>query len=66
MKVKVNGENIEIDKAITLVDLLQKYDLHPDAIAVEINYEIIPRFRFAETKIKENDSIEIVHFVGGG
>ena len=57
---------VEIKKDCTLGELLKKYDLHPESIAVEINYEIIPRFRFPETILKENDTVELVHFVGGG
>jgi sulfur carrier protein len=66
MKLKVNGELVETEDQITLKRLLDNYGLQPETIAVEINFEIIPRFKYADTVLKEEDNIEIVHFVGGG
>ena len=66
MKVKVNGEEININEGKTLVELIQHYELHPGSVAVEINFEIIPKFKYPETKLKDGDCIEIVQFVGGG
>jgi thiamine biosynthesis protein ThiS len=37
-----------------------------DRVAVELNREIVPRTLWAETQLHEGDSLEIVHFVGGG
>jgi thiamine biosynthesis protein ThiS len=37
-----------------------------DRVAVELNRDIVPRDRWAETVLHEGDRLEIVHFVGGG
>ncbi len=37
-----------------------------DRVAVELNREIVPRARWAETPLHDGDQLEIVHFVGGG
>ena len=37
-----------------------------DRVAVELNRDIVPRDRWAETVLNEGDWLEIVHFVGGG
>ena len=37
-----------------------------DRVAVELNRDIVPRDRWAETALNEGDRLEIVHFVGGG
>jgi thiamine biosynthesis protein ThiS len=37
-----------------------------DRVAVELNRDIVPRDRWAETVLNEGDRLEIVHFVGGG
>ena len=37
-----------------------------DRVAVELNRDIVPRDRWAETELNEGDRLEIVHFVGGG
>jgi sulfur carrier protein len=37
-----------------------------DRVAVEVNREVVPRNRWAETPLRDGDRLEIVHFVGGG
>jgi sulfur carrier protein len=37
-----------------------------DRVAVELNREIVPRANWEATILKDNDQLEIVHFVGGG
>ena len=66
MNITLNGESVSVYNGISLVELLKHYDLNPETVAVEINFEIIPRFKFKETFLNEDDSIEVVHFVGGG
>ena len=47
--------------------MLSKLDIkRPERVAVEINKEIIMQSDFAHTAVKDDDSIEIVSFVGGG
>jgi len=68
MILKINGEVREFGKEIkTIGDLLSKLDIkRPERVAVEINKEIIMQSDFAHTVVKDDDSIEIVSFVGGG
>ena len=40
--------------------------MKPDRVAVELNRDIVPARRWAETTLNEGDRLEIVHFVGGG
>ena len=35
-------------------------------VAIELNREIIDKNRIRNMKLKNNDVIEIVHFIGGG
>ena len=55
---KVAAQNIE--------QLLTELNLGKKKLAVELNQEIIPRDSYSSTKVSEGDSVEIVHFVGGG
>jgi sulfur carrier protein len=68
MKLKINGEVKEFDKELkTISDLLTELDIkRPERVAVEINNEIIMQSDFGSTAVKDDDSIEIVSFVGGG
>ena len=66
MRIVVNGENREFDIPVTVAELLRRYDLAPQRVAVEINEQLVRRARFDDVKIADGDRIEIVTLVGGG
>ena len=66
MKITINGEERDFASLSTLSGLVEQLGMKPDRIAVELNRELIPRERWAETRLSEGDRLEIVHFVGGG
>ena len=68
MRLKINGEVKEFDKELkTISELLTELEIkRPERIAVERNKEIIMQSDFGNTTVKDDDSIEIVSFVGGG
>ena len=65
MKLKINGEIKDFNET-SLSDVIIKSDLDPTRVAVELNGKIVPRADFKSTALKDGDSLEIVHFVGGG
>ena len=65
MKLRINGETKEFDETY-LSDIIIKSDLDTTRVAVELNGKIVPRADFKSTSLKDSDSLEIVHFVGGG
>ncbi len=50
----------------SLTSVLERLELRPDRIAVELNGEIAPRTKWAEMTVADGNRIEVVHFVGGG
>jgi len=54
------------DGPLSLMALLATIGLDTRKVAVERNQEIVPRSRYAETWLASGDSLEIVHFIGGG
>ncbi|MEK6876711.1 MAG: sulfur carrier protein ThiS, partial [Nanoarchaeota archaeon] len=50
----------------SLSDLLNKLNLKLDAVAVELNKNIVHRENFDNTQLRDNDKLEIVTVVGGG
>ncbi len=52
--------------AATIADLVRELDLVPEKVAVERNGAIVPRSTLGEALLAEGDTLEIVHFVGGG
>ena len=65
-KIQLNGKKIIIKKNLSILNLLKKYNLNNKKIAIEFNGIIIPKLNYKKKYLKDNDKIEIVHFIGGG
>ena len=66
MKVYVNGELKELSGTASLTELVAQLELPANRIAIELNREVVRRSEWGNTVLKDEDRIEIVHFVGGG
>ena len=66
MNIVLNGEEINIADSLNVMGLIDLYELPAGKVAVERNLEIVPKSAYVTTMLKENDKIEIVHFIGGG
>ena len=47
-------------------DYLEQNNYQINRIAVEMNEEILPKYSYSETMLKDGDRLEVVTFVGGG
>lgn len=65
MELIINGEKRGV-AAENLSLLVEQLGMKPDRVAIELNREIVPRDRWAQSPLKDGDQLEIVHFVGGG
>ena len=66
MRIQLNGEPFELPDGETVAALLTRLELTGRRVAVELNLNIVPRSQHAETSLKENDQVEVVHAIGGG
>ena len=66
LSLQINGEPRQIQRPVSVRELLTELGLDPAKIAVERNLEIVPRSRYGEVTVGEGDRLEIVHFIGGG
>ncbi|OLD82988.1 MAG: thiamine biosynthesis protein ThiS [Acidobacteria bacterium 13_1_20CM_58_21] len=66
LSIVVNGEDRATRPEATVTDLLRELGLDRGRVAIERNLEILPRAKWAETKVQAGDRYEIVQFVGGG
>ena len=64
--IMLNGETRALDGPISVSGLLLTLGLEGRKVAVERNEAIVSRSRYAETWLVSGDSLEIVHFIGGG
>ena len=63
----VNGQPRALpEREATVADLVRAMQLEGKRIAVERNGAVVPRSRYAETRLADGDTLEIVGAVGGG
>ena len=65
-KIQLNGKKVKIQRNLSIKDLIKKYRLKENKIAIELNGTILPKDHYKSKKVKNNDKIEIVQFIGGG
>jgi len=66
LDIILNGEPKAIKTDSSISDLIQLMDLGEARIAVELNLDIVPRSEHSTTTLKEGDTLEVVHAIGGG
>ena len=66
IKIKINGKINKIDDKTKLSDLVKNLKVPLKKVAIELNREIVNKKNLNKINLKDNDKIEIVHFIGGG
>ena len=66
IKIKINGKTKTLIEYSKLSELLKQLKIPLNKVAIELNEEIIDKKKINKIKLKKNDKIEIVHFIGGG
>jgi len=65
MRVTINGEQREI-AADSVAALLSELDYEGTHFAIALNYDVVPKNRWAETPLSAGDEIEIITPRQGG
>ena len=66
IKIKLNGKEKLIDNNTKIQKLINDLKIPIKKVAIELNREILDKKKLNKIKLKKNDKIEIVHFIGGG
>ncbi len=66
IKIKLNGKEREIIANYKIQKLLNELKIPIQKVAIELNQVILDKKKLNRVKLKKNDKIEIVHFIGGG
>ena len=66
IKIRINGNFLEINDNLSLSNFLKQLKIPLKKVAIELNQEIIDKNNLNKIKLKKNDKIEVVHFIGGG
>lgn len=64
--ITVNGKQIQLTSEMSVADYLEQNNYQINRIVVEMNEEILPKYSYSETMLKDGDRLEVVTFVGGG
>ena len=66
IKIIVNGKQMQVIPKFSLRSLVVKLKIPLNKIAIELNKKILDKKKLNKIKLKNKDSVEIVHFIGGG
>jgi len=66
MIIRINGQEVEIERDLNLLELVLSKKLPAESVVLEHNLCIVPKDEWENVPLRENDHIEIVSFVGGG
>ena len=66
IKIKVNGKLKAVNRNINLSILIKNLKIQLKKVAIEMNGEIVDKKKLNRIILKNDDRIEIVHFIGGG
>ncbi len=66
MQVFVNGEAFDCSEGARLNDFLTQMGLPLTKIAIELNLSIVPKSTYDTVTLRDQDRLEVVHFIGGG
>ena len=66
MKISLNGEAVDANGATTIAELIERYELPPQAILVEHNGVAVHRRDWPQRRLSDGDRIEFIRVVAGG
>ena len=66
IKITVNGKQMTINLKFSVKNLIEKLKMPISKVAIELNQTIVNKKSLGKIKLKKNNKIEIVHFIGGG
>ena len=66
IKIRLNGKFVKIQDKTTLLSLMKKLKVPIKKVAIELNQTIVNKKSLGRIKLKKNNKLEIVHFIGGG
>lgn len=66
MKLTINGKEKDFEKGLTIRQLIENVGLADKPFAVELNKEVVKKENHNSVILRDGDTLEIIHFVGGG
>ena len=63
--ITINGNQTTFSTDLTVAEYLEQNNYQTNRIVVELNEEILPKYSYSVTMLKDGDRLEVVAFVGG-
>lgn len=64
--ITFNGKKRTINEDINIATFIADNNYKPKHVVVELNEEIIPKEKYEQIVLKQNDTLEVLSFMGGG
>ena len=61
--ITVNGKEVTLTGPLSVADYLEQNNYQIKRIAVEMNGDILPKYSYSDTMLKDGDRLEVVSFV---
>ena len=66
IQISVNGVSEELSTTPTIHQYLKGKSINPEHVVVEVNKSVVKREKFENFFFQDNDTVEVMRFVGGG
>tara|TARA_B100001121_G_scaffold206301_1_gene180503 strand:+ start:456 stop:674 length:219 start_codon:yes stop_codon:yes gene_type:complete len=66
IKIRLNGETKTVKDNLMIQKLITDLKIPIKKVAIELNQVILDKKKIGKIRLKKNDKVEIVHFIGGG
>ena len=66
IKIKLNGKKLIFEHNTSIEKLTKKLKIPLNKVAIELNKKILDKKKLKKIKLKDDDKVEIVHFIGRG
>ena len=66
MKVIINGQDKILEDNLSLKEIIQNLNIEDKVMACAVNMDIVKKYIWSSYIPKDNDTIELLNFVGGG
>ena len=66
MKVIINGQDKILEDDLSLQEIIQNLNIEDKVMACAVNMDIVKKESWSSYILKDNDTIELLNFVGGG
>lgn len=66
IEVTINGKKEMIEKGATIRQVLEKREIRPEMVAIEVNGQVVDREEYTSWQLNPGDEVEFLYYMAGG